>query len=143
MTITELVKKNYLEKGYNCSETILHSGNEYYGLGLHEEDMRMLSGFGSGMYSGSTCGALVGSVAVLSKLIVKTKAHDHLDELRPIISSCCRNFRAAFEAQDCKDIRPRFHSKETRCLNTCLLAAEVLEKTASSYGFLPAEAEEA
>ena len=139
MTIQELVRKNYIEKGYNCSETILHSGNEYYGLGLHEEDMKLLSGFGGGMFCGSTCGALTGCVAVLSKLIVKTKAHDHLDELRPMISACCRNFKEAFGAQDCKDIKPRFHTKEVRCLNTCLLAAEVLEKTASSYGFLPCQ----
>lgn len=36
--------------------------------------MKMLAGFGSGMYSGKTCGALIGCVAVLSKLFIKEKA---------------------------------------------------------------------
>ncbi len=136
-SLQDFVRKYYLEDGYNCSETILHAGNAYYGLGLHEEDMKLLSGFGSGMYIGSTCGALIGSVAVLSKCIVETKAHDHLDRLRPEISTCVRKFREAFGSQNCAEIRPVFHSKEVRCLNTCLLAAKVLEETAAQYGILP------
>ena len=133
-TLEEIVRKYYETDYLNCSETIIHAGNEYYQLGLHDEDMILLGGFGSGMYIGSTCGTLIGSVAVLSKLIIETKAHDHLDELRPVISSCVRNFREAFGGQNCAEIRPKFHTKETRCLNTCLLAAKVLEKTVSDYG---------
>ena len=83
--LEDLVRKYYEADRYNCSETLIHAGNECYGLGLREEDMRMLAGFGSGMYSGSTCGTLIGSVAVISKLIVETKAHDHLDQLRPAV----------------------------------------------------------
>ena len=136
-TLEATVRKYYEVSYYNCSETIIHAGNEYYQLGLHEEDMKMLAGFGSGMYCGSTCGALIGSVAVLSKLIVETKAHDHLDQLRPIISACVRNFREASGGQNCAEIRPKFHTKETRCLNTCLMAAQVLEKTVNAYGLAP------
>ena len=131
--LEDLVRKYYEADRYNCSETLIHAGNECYGLGLREEDMRMLAGFGSGMYSGSTCGTLIGSVAVISKLIVETKAHDHLDQLRPAVSACCRNFKTVLGATDCAHIRPVYHTKETRCLNTCLLAAGVLEKTLEEY----------
>ena len=54
--------------------------------------MKMLAGFGSGMYSGKTCGALIGCVAVLSKLFIKEKAHDQLSEFRKAIQLCVRNF---------------------------------------------------
>ena len=133
MTLEKTVRKYYLEYGYNCRETILHAGNEYYGLGLHEEDMKLRAGFGSGMYSGSTCGALIGSVSVLSKMIVRTKAHDHLDELRPIISGLYRRFRQTGGGVTCAELRPVYHTKETKCLNTFLLAARVLEESVNEF----------
>lgn len=133
MTLEDTVRKYYLEYGYNCSETIIHAGNEYYQLGLHEEDMKMLGGFGSGMYSGGACGALIASVCVLSKKIVQTKAHDHLDELRPIISGLYRRFREIAGGVNCAELRPVHHTKETKCLNTVLLAARALEETVNQY----------
>ena len=135
--LEDVVKRYYEEAGYNCSETIIHAGNEYYHLGLHEEDMKMLAGFGSGMYSGGTCGTLIGSVAVLSKLLIRTKAHDQLDELRPVISAMYRNFREAAGAVDCAKVRPAHYQKEIRCLNTCLIAARVLEETVIEYHLNP------
>jgi C_GCAxxG_C_C family probable redox protein len=131
--LEDIVKRYYEEAGFNCSETIIHAGNEYYQLGLHEEDMKMLAGFGSGMYSGDTCGTLIGSVAVLSKLLIKTKAHDQLEELRPVISAMVRRFREAAGATDCAHVRRAHYQKEIRCLNTCLIAARVLEETVNDY----------
>ena len=128
--LEDVVKRYYEEAGYNCSETIIHAGNEYYHLGLHEEDMKMLAGFG-------TCGTLIGSVAVLSKLLIRTKAHDQLDELRPVISAMYRNFREAAGAVDCAKVRPAHYQKEIRCLNTCLIAARVLEETVTEYHLNP------
>ena len=136
-TLEAIVRKYYESDYLNCSETIIHAGNEYYHLGLHEEDMKMMGGFGSGMFCGSTCGTLVASVAVLSRLIVKTKAHDHLDQLRPMVSTLVRNFREGLGGQTCAELRPKFFTKETRCLNTCLAAARVLEKTVSDFGLAP------
>lgn len=129
----QVVKKCYEEQGFNCCETIIHAANEYYQLGLHEEDMKMAAGFGSGMYSGGTCGALIAGVAVLSKLVIRTKAHDQLEELRPVISACCRRFKEKAGAVECAKVRPVFHTKETRCLNTVLMAAGVLEETVNQF----------
>ncbi|WP_304645500.1 C-GCAxxG-C-C family (seleno)protein [uncultured Dubosiella sp.] len=82
MSLTDLALENYAA-GYNCSEAIIRACDAYYGLDLHEEDLKMMAGFGSGMYTGLTCGALCASIAALSKMTVETKAHDHLDTLRP------------------------------------------------------------
>ena len=35
--------KYYYEDGYNCAEGILRAGNDYYHLGLHHEDMKMIA----------------------------------------------------------------------------------------------------
>lgn len=47
--------------------------------------MKMMAGFSGGMFIESICGALVGSIAALSKMVCKTKAHDMIPELRPLI----------------------------------------------------------
>ena len=93
MTILEENVKKYYQSGYNCSETLLHACNETYQLDISEEDMKMMAGFGGGMFIGSTCGALVGSIAALSKMVCKTKAHEMLPELRPLIQRTIRQFR--------------------------------------------------
>ena len=83
------------------------------------------------MFIGSTCGALVGSIAALSKMVCKTKAHDMLPELRPLIQKHTRNFKELLGNLDCAHIKPLHHSTDPniKCMNTCLLAAKALEKT--------------
>ena len=76
MNLQEQILYYYKKKKYNCSETIIHAANDVYSLNLGKDSMKMLAGFGSGLYSGKTCGALIGCVAVLSKLFIKEKAHD-------------------------------------------------------------------
>ena len=130
-SLTDIVRTNYKEHGLNCSESIIRGANEFYHLNLHDEDMKMLSGFSSGMYVGSVCGALVACNAVISKLIVSDKAHSHLDALRPSSALLHQNFRQAANHSDCAKIKPNFYSKEEKCLKTVTMASEVLEKTIS------------
>lgn len=128
-TLEENIKKYYIEGGYNCSETLIHACNETYGLNINEEDMRLFAGFGAGMFIGSTCGALIGSLAALSKMSCPTKAHDMLDTFRPLVQKHTRNFKEELGALDCAHIKPVHHHPEQRCLYTCLLAGKALEKT--------------
>ena len=49
----------YLEKNYNCAETLIHAINDEYHLALGEEEMKLAGGFGGGMgCMEATCGAL-------------------------------------------------------------------------------------
>lgn len=127
-TLRDYVTHYYTEHNYNCAETLIHACNDYYHLNLHEEDMIMMAGFGGGMFVGSTCGALIGSVAALSKLIVTTKAHETAN-IRPSIQACYRNFNKELGATDCAHVKAVHHSKETRCLPTVLKACDALEET--------------
>ena len=112
MTILEENVKKYYQSGYNCSETLLHACNETYQLDISEEDMKIMAGFGGGMFIGSTCGALVGSIAALSKMVCKTKAHEMLPELRPLIQKHTRNFKELLGNLDCAHIKPVHHMYE-------------------------------
>ncbi|MGM9948402.1 C-GCAxxG-C-C family protein [Floccifex sp.] len=134
MNLQDLTRKYYVEYDYNCAETLLHACNEYYGLSLMEEDMKVMAGFGGGMFIGSTCGALVGCVASLSKKIIETKAHDQLTDFRPAVQKCVRNFKDELNGINCSEIKPQFHSKEEKCLPTCLKAAKAMEKTMMELG---------
>lgn len=106
MRFAEAAVKQYTENGYNCAEAIIHAGNEYYDLKLHEDDMKMVAGFGSGLYTGLTCGALCASISVLSMLYIKTKAHDHLDTLRPYSQKVVAAFNKKIGATQCAQVKP-------------------------------------
>ena len=134
MNLQDLTRKYYAEYDYNCAETLLHACNDYYQLGLNDEEMKLVSGFGGGMFVGSTCGALVGCVSALSKKVIEVKAHDELPTFRPAIQKCVLNFKKELGGINCVDIKPNFHSKETKCLPTCLHAAKAMEKTMVELG---------
>lgn len=129
MTLQELVEKYYVEQNYNCAETLLHAANEYYDLHILEEDMKMMAGFGGGMFVGSTCGAMVGCIAALSKMTIHTKAHEELQAIRPLIQTYQRNFKQILGATQCVELKPKYNTTEKRCLPTCLMASQALEKT--------------
>ena len=129
MTELEEKIKMYYTSGYNCSETLLHACNDVYKLQINEDDFRLMAGFGSGMFVGSTCGALVGCIAALSKIYCPTKAHDNLASLRPIIVKINQNFKKELGALDCAHVKPVHHNPLKGCLYTCLLAGKALEET--------------
>ena len=72
MTIRDI----FLDGNYNCAEAVLLWADERYHLGIAPEDVRLVSGFGGGLGSGENCGALLGALAALSKVLVKDKAHE-------------------------------------------------------------------
>ena len=126
-TLEEAVRDYYTERSYNCSEAILHAANECYGLNIREEDMKMMGGFGGGMHAGLVCGALVAAVAALSKMIVVHKAREEGDTVRPAVSRLVRTFNEHLGGLSCRELRPKYYTKEDSCLQTVLLAAQALQ----------------
>lgn len=129
MTLSEVIEKYYVNQNYNCAENLLHAANEYYDLQISEADMKMMAGFGGGMFIGSTCGAMVGCIAALSKMVIHTKAHEELDTIRPLIQAYQRNFKQILGATQCVELKPKYNTTAKRCLPTCLMAGQALEKT--------------
>ena len=118
----------YMDKHYSCSETLLLACDKTYQLHLPDGSMKLLSGFSGGMYTGNLCGALSGCTAALSAMLVQTCAHETkiLPQAERLLVS---NFRKQLGHTQCPQIKMVHHSPETRCLNTCLLAAKAMNQT--------------
>lgn len=118
---------SYYDADYNCAESILRGGNDAYGLGLDENALKVIAGFGGGMGCEGVCGALSGAIAVLSRLEVGERAH-----ITEGFKDRCAGLVAAFEEKlgstNCGEIkRTWFEADGCRCRKTVEAAAEVLE----------------
>lgn len=56
--LKDIAEKYYIQ-GYNCAESLIRAGNEYYNLNLDENALKMTGAFGGGFHVGDVCGALV------------------------------------------------------------------------------------
>lgn len=130
--LKDLLIKYYFEQNYNCAETLLRAGNEYYNLGLHDRDMVMVGAYGAGIQTGSTCGAVLGGAAVLSMKYVEAKAHDSKD-IKPVVTMMMQKFNAKYNSTLCKDIKAQSFSPEIRCQKTIEVACDILEETIAEY----------
>ena len=123
----------YYEQGYNCAESILHAGNDYYDLGLCEHDMRMVAAFGGVFQIGDVCGALSVAARVISSKYIETKAHDQKTEIAKVTQKLVLAFQKRMGARTCAKIKPVFYSKDVKCYNTVTTAAEVLEQVIQEW----------
>ena len=130
--LKDLLGKYYFDQNYNCAETIIRAGNEYYGLGLHDRDMIMLAAYGAGIQSGNTCGAILAGASILSMRYVEAKAHESKD-IRPVVIKMMQKFHAAYSSTLCKDIKPQSFKPEYRCQKTIERACDILEEVIAEY----------
>lgn len=121
------IAKKYYEMGYNCAESILRAGNEYYNLGLNDHDMIMVAAFGGGMQVGDICGCITGACCILSSKYVQTKAHDCAD-LRKLTQRLVIAMQKALGSRHCCEIKVNFFSKEHGCMKTVLASADVIQQ---------------
>lgn len=130
--LVTLTEHYYKDELYNCSEAVLHAANDYYDLQITEDDMKMIGGFGAGMFSGFACGALSACVAVISKMVIQNKVREEMDDVKPKIRETVRIFRDHLGGTSCPELRPKYFTRENLCLQTTLLAAEALETAVRS-----------
>lgn len=130
--LKDYVRNYYFQQNYNCAEAIIHAANDYYQLGLHEKDMIMVAGFGAGLQTGNTCGAIISSICVLSLLFVKRNAHEG-NTITITSAKFINRFKEKYHSTLCKDVRPQSFVKEIRCLNTIDSACDILEEVVDEY----------
>lgn len=132
MCLKDYIGKYYFDQNYNCAETILRAGNEYYDLGLNDRDMIMVGAFGAGVQCGNTCGAILAGASILSMKYVEAKAHESAD-IKPVVTKLIRLFNLKYGSTLCKDIKPQSFAPEYRCLKTVEAACDILEQTIAEY----------
>ena len=126
--LAEIAQRYYQEGNYNCAESVLLAANEAYGLGLDPDScFRLVSAFGGGMGCGVLCGALAGSMAALGEATVTGNAHTTAG-FKALCAGCVRDFTDTLGGRDCAQIKPKYYTRETGCLNTVRLACDVLER---------------
>lgn len=130
--LKDLLGKYYFDQNYNCAETIVRAGNEYYDLGLHDKDMIMVAAFGAGIQSGNTCGAVLASASILSMKYVEARAHES-EDIRPVVMQMMRKFKEKYSSTLCKDIKPQSFKPEYRCQKTIENACDILEDVIGEY----------
>lgn len=130
--LKDLLSKYYFDSNFNCAESILRAGNEYYNLGLHDRDMIMVGAFGAGIQSGNTCGAVLSGASILSMKYIEAKAHESAD-IRPVVNKMIRKFNEAYGSVLCKDIKPQSFNPEYRCQKTIEKACDIIEEVIAEY----------
>jgi len=130
--LKDLYEKYYYDMNYNCAETIIRAGNDYYNLGLHDRDMIAFGGFGAGIQTGNTCGAILSAVSVLSMKYIEKRAHESND-IKPITTALIREFNKTYGSVLCKDIKPQSFTPDTRCKATIETACDILEQVIADY----------
>lgn len=90
----------YFEAGYNCSQAILAAFSDELDL-TEDEALRIASGFGGGMGSGETCGAVTGAIMVLGLKHGHITNEIHIDS---ITSDFKGKFKMKNKSINCKDL---------------------------------------
>lgn len=130
----EKVKDLYLGRDQNCAETTLRVASEEMGLGLSDDEIKLIGGFGGGMGCGEVCGILAAAVAAFGREMIEDRAHA-VPELKLRCAAFTERFRDEFGSIQCADIKRERHKDGIRCAETvdagiALLRQEIAEHRA-------------
>jgi len=122
----------FLEKDFNCAEASLKVLNEKYGLGLKDEDFKLVGACGGGYGCGLVCGALAGSMAALGKLVIGERAHA-TEGFKELCAEYVEAFRGRFGDTDCAKVKPAYFEEGRRCVRVVEGAVEVFDEFVASH----------
>ena len=125
-SLAALIDNNFGKAAfYTPEENEKYGGaNIAYDLGMREDDLRVSAAFGGGMGIGSTCGAIVGALMVLSVVYrEKTKPALKDEVVVPFLS----RLREELSSLDCNVLKPQF-AKEGDCTPMVRFVAAALDR---------------
>ena len=126
--LRDRMEKLFIDQDYNCAESMLHAANDKYGLGIDKDAFKLVGGYGGGIYSEKTCGALLGSVAAISCFLIKERAHED-DAFKETICAFRDKFMDKFGTDQCGELKPVWRpDDEIRCLPLLLEVSDLLEE---------------
>lgn len=111
--------KKYYNNGKNCAVSVLMAANDAYQLGLTDNEIQMITGFGGGIGCENICGALSASIAALSKKYAGNGAFKSGEFVKA--------FEEKLGSILCKDLKAQNFTEEERCLKTVEAACDALE----------------
>ncbi|WP_458861848.1 C-GCAxxG-C-C family (seleno)protein [Acidaminobacterium chupaoyuni] len=126
--LKEAAKHYYIDLNRSCSEAVFLAANEVYHLGATEESFKLIGAFSGGVCCGSVCGAVAGGAAALALKIgdYGVYAHENLP-MRQTIKAFVTEVQEKMGSELCRQLKPQYHTAETRCLACVLKVCELLE----------------
>lgn len=121
--LKDIAKKYYLEKSYNCAESIFLASNEYYNLGLDEKMREIVTAFGGGMGCGRMCGVLTGALAILGVMI-----HIEKESFHQLCTKLIEDYEKKLETSVCNELKSKYKTEKERCWKTVEISADIFEK---------------
>lgn len=121
--------KKYSDKSYdlNCAEKMLYAANEEYNMGLSKQTLKTMAGFGGGMGAESVCGAISGSVAVISLLFTNINGHESKQ-----VGDLCKEFYEKFEqimgTANCSELKEKYNKDDNGCVYMLEIATKLLDE---------------
>lgn len=126
--LAEMIRQGFGEKeDLNCAERILQGANIAYNLGLEKDSLKLAAGFGGGMAIEDKCGALTASIMVLGRLFVKERAHES-SRIKELTVELFQEYKKEMETIDCAPLKVKYRTKELKCRNVIIKAAEILDR---------------
>ncbi len=121
------IKDLYIDQDYNCAETTLRFANEVCGLGLGDEEIKLVSGFGGGLCCEKTCGVLCASLAAIGRLCVEPRAHA-TEGFKELVSGFVAGFEERLGSSVCGELKEQYHKEDVRCIETVRIGTTFLEE---------------
>jgi C_GCAxxG_C_C family probable redox protein len=126
--LMEKVKK-YYDKAYdlNCAEAVIYAANEEYGMNLSKETLKTMAAFGGGMAIESVCGAITGSLAVISILFTKDRGHES-DRVKNLTKEFFQKYNMSLGMYNCDELKEKYKNDVIRCSIMVEEAAKILDE---------------
>ncbi len=123
----------HFEQGFSCAESLVCEGID---LGICEKSLlSAATAFSGGLSSGCLCGAISGSLMVLSSLYGKNNKFGNEVKAKKIASEFVKRFKEKFPATCCRVLSRNFefHSPERRehCKQIVEFCSQIMKELAS------------
>ena len=127
MLYEKVLKYHDKSYDYNCSETMLYAANEEYQMNLSKQTMKTMAAFGGGMGVESVCGAITGSLAVISIMFTINRGHES-ERVKNLSIEFFQKFTDKLGTDNCAILKEKYKRDDIGCNIMMEVAANILEE---------------
>lgn len=122
--------RDKIKYDFSCSEAMIRAANDYYTLGLGENEFKMMAPFSGGLLEGDLCGILTAACSVLGILYTDEVAHKS-----PILQEAVLTYKGLFKEEyhslDCRELVEEHRDETTGCDDLIINGGILLERVVS------------
>ncbi len=131
--VKETAEKYYRDGDFYCSEAIVKTIRDEFGLSLSDDVIALASGFPVGMGgSGCTCGAVAGGIMAIGMVLGRTRAKDaKVQKTMALAKELHDSFKGRHNVLCCRVLTAGMTLGSPEHMKQCIaLTGEVAEETA-------------